>query len=340
MSETSDHCLECVVCESELSDVIVISCDSCGEWSHCTCVGLTEGDVEFIRDWYCNKCESKGKISKWRRFQASAEKRVEKEKHYYDVELIEKVREVENKREFYIKWKGYTKKTWEPEEHLDGSIDLLQKFLRQKGLPISRIRGLLGSDNTEDCNRMNWVSMDKLLENFHSAKRRTRLTHPDIEIGEWTKFGNHDGLYFLPHGFHCYTMLHLHKRNITFIADGINLLKEDPKIFRKLKDILKVRLLVCKFSQQTKVDFCASSSILIGLEFLRAYKNNLFPSKITAPKTWIQIVTNILHKYKSKSLKLPKLRDRRFSLSCHRCNKTFKSTQRRAFSQHSRLCKA
>ena len=45
-------------------------------------------------------------------------------KKSYEVEKITKMREVEGKRAFRVKWVGYSSRenTWEPEEHLPSSL--------------------------------------------------------------------------------------------------------------------------------------------------------------------------------------------------------------------------
>lgn len=56
----------------------------------------------------------------------------DEEEAMYEVEKILKHRDTSGVREFYIKWLGYDKEednTWEPEENLTGSIDLVQEYV-------------------------------------------------------------------------------------------------------------------------------------------------------------------------------------------------------------------
>ncbi len=54
----------------------------------------------------------------------------------YEVEKIAGHRTVRGRRQFLVFWKGYPsyEATWEPEDHLAGSPELLGKYLREHNL--------------------------------------------------------------------------------------------------------------------------------------------------------------------------------------------------------------
>lgn len=78
---------------------------------------------------------------------ADEEQIIDDEENYFEVEKIHYSRKIGNcrKRQFKIKWKGYSnpENSWEPGENLDGALDLLQKYLRSKDLPLSNVEKLL-----------------------------------------------------------------------------------------------------------------------------------------------------------------------------------------------------
>jgi len=41
----------------------MIECDTCQEWFHGSCVGVTEGDAKFMETYACPDCESAGRGS-------------------------------------------------------------------------------------------------------------------------------------------------------------------------------------------------------------------------------------------------------------------------------------
>lgn len=79
-------------------------------------------------------------------------------------------------RQFYIQWKGYLPRdnTWEPESHLDECLDILQKYLRDKNLPLSKLIGLVGSSHSssQEVNKLNWVTPHDILKVFNYFKNR------------------------------------------------------------------------------------------------------------------------------------------------------------------------
>ena len=38
-----------------------LGCETCGEWFHTECVGMSEEDFEAVKDqdWYCEECKKK-----------------------------------------------------------------------------------------------------------------------------------------------------------------------------------------------------------------------------------------------------------------------------------------
>lgn len=337
-NENEENENECVVCQINTPDSLVIECDFCCEWSHLSCVNLTPLESKRIIEWYCNECEQLDNLTSWRRKRATREQRIDKQKNYFDVESIENIKQRGSERFFRIKWKGYEEKTWEPERNLDGAIDILQKFLRERKLKPSEIYGLLGAPKCDKINRANWVSMSNIIATIHKAMRWLKIENPGLQISELVDKPTTNGLYFLAHRFHCYTLLYNHSKKTAFIADGMNILLEDKEVLKEVKDRLKIHLKLCTYNHQMRVDYCGSSALLIGLEMIKASKSNHQLKTIHVSKTWLRIITKQMHKYKSETIKVTKLRDRRVKLSCDRCYKSFKSTQRRAYSLHTRLC--
>lgn len=106
-------------------DLEMVQCESaeCGVWYHYECAKLSTSDIERVSEFYCEKCHEAGKLTVWRGERATETQRLNKERHYYDVEKIVKHRgQIPGKRRFLVRWRGYSRaeSTWEPETHLDG----------------------------------------------------------------------------------------------------------------------------------------------------------------------------------------------------------------------------
>lgn len=314
----------CPICKKEDHGTLII-CDNCDSTFHLTCVELESQDVDLIANYFCFTCEDKEKLlTIWKKRRASVMERIDKRQNYYEVEKILHHRLTSNGRQFLVKWKGYEAKdnSWIPEESMDGCLDLLQSYLRQHGLPLTKIEGLMGATRGAQVNESNWVSMNHLITEFNVFKLRYYDT-VSIKVHEWIDLPDSDGLYFLNHMNHCFVLLFFKQRNLAFIADGGNSFHEDITVAQELKQLLNIRLISCKYNQQLKVDFCGSSAILIGLGMIRAYSLGLKPLNIIAPKKMHSYVTKRLHKYESANLTLPQLHLRQKLPTCSRCHKHF-----------------
>jgi len=154
----------------------MVQCDQCDEWTHYECAHLKSDEVEQILNFFCEKCEDEEHVITWRRKRASEAQKTIKDKEYHEVEDIIGHRETREEREFLVRWKGYSgpdKETWEPKCHLDGAIDLLQRYCRRKEIALSSVAGLLGASVVDQIehNESNWVSMDAVINKFHSVAR-------------------------------------------------------------------------------------------------------------------------------------------------------------------------
>jgi len=73
----------------------------------------------------------KGRTLRTQLIRAGKTKRVDHKQEEYEVENIieERFNEDTGTKEYFVKWKGYTSKdnTWEPEDHLANSPDILRE---------------------------------------------------------------------------------------------------------------------------------------------------------------------------------------------------------------------
>lgn len=338
VSPSKDDCIKC----SEKNGEEVVGCDKCDRWTHLSCADLTKEYVDIITNYYCEDCEDNDHLTSWRKVRGTVAQRIRKDREYYEVNKIigHRPSATRPNRDFLIEWKEVVRRTgrhaqsWEPEEHLDGSIDLLQKYCRQKKIPLSNIIGLAGA-NTESNNleRGNWATMDTILSKFDAIRSWAGYSK-DILAKEWTKPEGKDALYFLNYNFHCYVLLYVHKLQAAYIADGGNLFRTEQTVADRVRKIVKIRLISLTYDQQLKVDHCASSAILIGLELLRMHSTGQRIFKLVTTKAYRDKVTRSLHQLPSQPLELPPLRQRRSQLVCPHCAKTYKSTQRKSLNSH------
>lgn len=160
----------------------------------------------------------------------------------------------------------------------------------------------------------------------------------DLPFENWTEFGESDKLYFVRYQSHCFVVLYYASSRIGHVADGGNLFRSDSEIAAGLRHLLNIRLRSCEFNQQSKLDHCSSSAVLIGLELLRAYLLKQRPVILISPSSWKKSIVKHMHHYDSVTIEHPPFHSLRKRLTCSKCNASYKQTQRRAYFSHLFKC--
>lgn len=198
----------------------------------------------------------------------------------------------------------------------------------------AHLEGLLGANIDQDnLERDNWSSMETILSKFQTLRSQRRISQ-DIIARWWGPLEGKDALYFLSHNFHCYVLLYVHNLQAAYIADGGNLFRTEQKVADEIRRIVKIRLISVAYDQQLKVDHCASSAILVGIELIRMHTKGLRHYRLVTNKSYRERIMRSLHQASSQPLPLPSLGERRNKLTCPHCDKTYKSTQRRNYNLH------
>lgn len=269
---------------------------------------LTISEVERIDKFYCNDCENKfNLLTSWKGRVATGRLLEFKNKHYHQVEEILQCRTKYTvrgtTRKFLVKWKDYdaSHNSWLPEDYLDGCLDMLQRFLRDKSLPVSTLHALLGDTNSEVGNEKNWVPMERILSKI-SSMRNIGCYKTTLECTAFEKIGTGDKIYVIAHDRHCYVLLYLANKHRGFIADGRNNFIDDTSVQSELKSLLEIDLIGVKYDYQFRADQCATSAVMIALEFMRAYKKGWIPVKLYPPKALTNRVASDFHKFLCASL--------------------------------------
>lgn len=252
----------------------MIACDNCDFWFHFSCVGLDQGYANQIDKFYCKECiELTNLRTSW--LQESCHvARTDKVKFYYPVEKILRNMIVRGKRFFLI---DISDRTWEPEENLDGAINILQRYLESMGLGYSRVVGLMGSviDDINAFNKSNWVTMVQVLT-YIAAMMEEYLPERNIHFQEYENCFGETGIYFLRYVSHWYTIFWRADVEIAHIANGTDTFEKDQDTSVYIRNLLNVKCRSCTWLHNFGVKQCASAAILIGLEFVRDHFNRHF----------------------------------------------------------------
>lgn len=249
-----------------------------------------------------------------------------------------------SQRRFQVLWqtkneKNKREKSWEPEENLDGALDLLQKYCKNKRIAYSQIEGLCGSSNDIKDDRINWLSMDTIKEEYKKLVKYWNI-EDKLACCTYQDFNKEDSIIFLRHRLHCYVLLYIKDSNLAYIADGANLYIQDEEINQDINETFRIKLIPLEYSQQKKDDHCGSSAVLIAGAMTRMYAKQEFEDKITVPVLWLERMVQRLHPHRSQAGGNPQgfgWRDN--GISCSLCGKTFKHTQGRVLNMHKIHCR-
>lgn len=322
----------CQLCFGDTEIPEMISCSHCSKKVHWDCIKLSKEMVKLLVKYYCKKCRKEnGFINEWKLKPGNPPKLTAKRKSelYFDVEAIMDFRNVNDEsegREFLVKWKGYpsSMSTFEPEKHLDGCLNLLQTFCEDNGLNYSNIDGYVGATTASTSKRLNeknWVKPSEVLRTFYHFNKGTTLI---TEI--WNELRTRDSLYIVPFQSHCYVILHYSSIGLGYIADGENYYATDEKVQYALEQMTGITLVPRLFNQQTGVDHCASSAVVIALEMANHYKLGLKPDTIKVEKQLLQRVKKWFHPEPSKPTKNLWEFPQRIHV-CDICDKKFKTAK-------------
>ena len=320
-----------------------MSCRACKRKFHFSCVNLSPKLAKRVQIYYCVACEkNKNKTTIWRGVRARSSQLIDKEENYFEVERIISHRidrtSEPNRRTFLVKWKGWddSHNSWLLEDCLDGAMNLLQKYCRHNKLDYSSIIGLLGADAHDEgkFDYRNWVSIEQILSLIERF-RRAACYKSQIKVERFTKPRKKDTIFLLELNHHCYTVLSIADDNLSYVADGTNKC-EDPTIQAILKRSLKSDVSIVHFGQQTRVDYCGSSAVLIALEFVRIYRsgNWLTPFEITVPSELRKRIVKRLHKHHSKAIGTSQFQSFNNWTKCGSCGKSFRGGDKRKFLLH------
>lgn len=280
-------------------------CSLCLQSFHTICEGFRDSDASLIDRFVCSACSLlTGSFSHWKQDDANEFWLNEKQKHYYDIEDIVNHEEIEINGEivrfFEIKWHGYAETTWEPEQHLDGCLDVLQNYCVHNNLVRSSIEGHFGYSEENEYNKDNWVTISKVLETYDKFENRF-FKDQHLSIEEWSgNLPSDDSILIIPLKFHLYVGLYISKKKLCIIADGGNQFFKHVKLARDLSELINCGLVSCYYEARVGIDHCGSSAVLIALEMKRAYFSGQLPIKLSPQPTLSSRVIKFMHKSDTK----------------------------------------
>lgn len=142
--------------------------------------------------------------------------------------------------------------------------------------------------------KANWADIDEIARKINNYGKKGSLKE-EIFNGQEL---NRDSLLIKPIANHCYVMLYRHQERKAYIADGGNISAVCPIVNKMMKlELPGVTLINKLYIGQRETNQCASSAILIGIEFQKAHDKGEEPDNIMYPDHSTQKrLEKILHK--------------------------------------------
>jgi len=240
---------------------------------------------------------------------------------------------------FLIKWLGYDPKfnSWEPEENLVGSEELLIKYKSSKDLPHQPFAEMDFLD--EGPATANSIDTARVLV-YISTISRFRGYKRTIEV---VGFVDHiedkvEKIYVLLHRSHFFVIAHYSSRR-TIVVDGANA-TDDGQLKDELEVLVGLKLEQVRFEQQRGSDHCGASAIVIALELMRLHNRDQSPQgKLTVPDGTLKFLVGKLHRAPTEKLGAWKSVNEIEIPTCSKCLRKFKRTGRKAMLIHEHRCK-
>lgn len=305
-----------------------IKCAKCKEYTHLECITPKIPSNQKFKTYYCKECETRLDLIEWVLKNVGP-----KTKDQEDVEKIidHVVDKKDGIREFRVRWLGYEEDddTWHQERYLSRCLGLLQFYCREKGIPYSTIRGLMGADTSakleynEDC----WVSADEIImitkrfRNMKPYKCNLELSTLKLDGTEEESIQqppSGDKIIIVEFKCHCFIILYIVKDNAGYIADGINMCTYVTEITEEIERKTNIKLTPVSYNQQTRIDHCGGSGACIILSFMHAFKTNNIPMELQiAPAIRKRIIESIHDSKTTSSIAIFNL----YNISNHKPNR-------------------
>lgn len=237
---------------------------------------------------------------------------------------------------YKIKW-ATGEITWEPEANCEGCVNKINKFREKKGLEPCGMPQKFGAVDENEINPNNHVTMDQILKAIKQFDR-VKDDYPPVE--PYSTLRKQPTIQLIGIDRHIFVIYHSVFSGVVYIADGSDFFIESQSVKNKITQLLGQTPIGIKFVGQNKLDYCASSAVLIALEFRRLFRAKQEPSLLKAERTIYERVQKVFHPEDSKTIQsLVAFRNLTPDI-CPQCGKQFFKRNRRAYSGHILKCSA
>lgn len=303
-----------------------IECSYCMTVSKYEDVHLDEELAQRITSYACYSCHNKrGKKTVW-------DGRINRNK---DIDYFELFAIVGHKKEgdkllFQAAWAGFPKQacSYQPEDNFNGALGILQDYCLVNKLTTNVTpRGIGASTSVSE---ENFIQIKQAVECVNWWRSIKKGYNRDSTIVTSLEKMTSDSLAIIEDSGHGYILRKSPEYRKIIVADGTNNIIAEKGLQEYFSKLLKVDSLeLATFNGQISVDDCASSAVIIALEFLKKTNEKRAPLTIHARVGLTRKHTSMANwrKAKSEGLNGRKyincLRELKPSNQCEACGKKF-----------------
>lgn len=255
------------------------------------------------------------------------------DREYYIEKIIAHGRADDGSLLYKVRWKGYgpADDTWEPERQFIKLYDRLAEYKRAHRLGLPTFRKKYGSIKYQT-NEANWVTADKIIATAISfLAKEYRGIIPIKTLERPQKCDNTDHIYLIDYQSHAMIGLLYAKQNVMLISDGENLYEKDSETKNDIDQWLGLPIKPITFLQQSKIDYCGSSSAILIMKFTELYaRGQTIPNPISVSKRRHETIQKLFHPEKSESLSNWKSINTQYKYQCDYPGCNFKTLKRDA----------
>lgn len=269
-----------------------IHCSRCDELFHFSCEALTS--LPEIETFFCSQCENN--FSNLTTYKSDGPDLLNKDllSNLYVVEKILDHRITNYGILFLIKWLGYSGKevTWEPENHLTGCQELLDRYKRQNNLEIST----MGAPWVQDMSLITRLKCLQILSKLQvfSAKYARQSRREKLFVGCYNENSfKTDEICILPFKEHIFVILYFKRLNIGFISDDGNNYMMSRSVRFTLHKYLDFNLFGVYFTDHASLRMNVRAATAIAITFWKSYHSSTVPSTINASKTTLKQIKGL-----------------------------------------------
>lgn len=357
----------------------LIACDSCDNWYHVSCQRVDPNEAENIEIFHCLRCkvlvatsqedssevlpqdksinddtiiDDNEPLNVASTFSGDTEMPSDAESEpvpegEFEIEKIVSHRISGRSLYYTVRWKNHS--VSEDEEigskHLANAHILVEAYRSSVGLTFGQVSkpSRVGfSSVSQDQNEENWLSMDKVFSIIQTYENQ-RSYNRTISVKIFNNvLDNEDTIYLVQFSTHCLVAMYIYSEKLCYVSDGTNQSSSSSLVRSSLSSMFPdTNIVSVIYNQQKAIDHCASSAVLITLEFKRIYgTGESMPQELSVSRSIRDRLISTFHKERSDPQRGWKPIASNIPCSkCEKCGKEFKCRDKRPYVTHTRNCK-